>query len=169
MITDRFFFLFRVASATEDSGRVLDEWISMRSNFLCVFFWSRVSHRSSQICGVQVFRQDSRYFIDNQMRTRIPKNCIVSSVNIFQKAIYRKSLKWERFHCEIMSLREFERKLPRKTNCKCPLQGIFMHQKRLVIFLVRNCSLRFKLYEGNQKKQLISRSVRTQFSGWRPS
>ncbi len=89
----------------------------------------------------------------------------MSSVNIFQKAIYRKSLKWERFHCKIMSLREFERKLPRKTNCESTLYGIFVHQKRVVIFLERNCSLHFKLYERNQKKQLISRSVRTQFSG----
>jgi hypothetical protein len=32
MIADRFLFL-RVASAAEDSGRVLDEWISMRSIF----------------------------------------------------------------------------------------------------------------------------------------
>ncbi len=34
----------------------------------------------------------------------------MSLVNIFQKAINRKFLKWKRFHCEIMLLREFERK-----------------------------------------------------------
>ncbi len=91
------------------------------------------------------------YYYFSQLNLRRRLSDIVSSVNILQKAIYRKSLKWQRFHCEIMSLRGFERKLPRKTNCKCTLYRIFMHQKLLVIFLERNCSLHIKMYERNQK------------------
>ncbi len=90
-----------------------------------------------------------RYFTDYRIYM-LPILNIVSSVNIFQKAINRKSLKWERFHCEIMSPREFERKLPRKTNCKYTLYGIFMHQKRLVFFwkeivlFILNCTREIK-------------------------
>jgi hypothetical protein len=41
MIAERFFFHLRVASAAEDSGRVLDEWISMQTIF-CVFFFEEI-------------------------------------------------------------------------------------------------------------------------------
>jgi hypothetical protein len=37
MIAERFLLLLRVASAAEESGRVLGEWISMRSSFLWFF------------------------------------------------------------------------------------------------------------------------------------
>ncbi len=62
---------------------------------------------------------------------------IVSSVNFFKKGIYRHSLKWERFHCDLMSLREFERKLPKKANCKCTLYGIFLQSETIGNFLER--------------------------------
>jgi hypothetical protein len=63
-----------------------------------------------------------------------------------------------------MLLREFERKVPRKTNYRSMYFVWNFYKSEYIIighFLEWNCSLDFKLYERNRKKQFISRSLFT--------